>query len=150
MLVLSDLTLAQQKAFLAGTPPEKLKAQVVVAPHHGTAGIEDITLGLPDDMAQRLADSTGELLKATGAEAVIFEFGNPRPVEPLRYKEARKIASLARRAAEDALPDAINVATDTDGAIHISSDGITYQLATQLSETGSEVDEPTMLEIGGF
>ena len=150
MLIPSDLNLAQQQAFLAGTPPEKLKAQVVVAPHHGTAGIEDITVGLPDDLEQRLADTTGALLKATGAEAVVFEFGNPRPVEPLLYKEARKVHGLARRAAEDALPDALNVATDTDGAIHISSDGATYHLYTQLSETGSEVDEPSLLETGGW
>ena len=150
MLILSDLDLAQQKAFLAGTPPEKLQAKVVVAPHHGTAGLEGITLGLPDDMQQRIADSTGELLKATGAEAVIFEFGNPRSVEPFLYKEARKIEGLARRAAEDVLPNALNVSTETDGAIHISSDGTTYHLATQLGETGSEVDEPSLLEIGGF
>ncbi len=150
MLIPSDLDFEQQKAFLANTPPEKLKAQVVVAPHHGTAGIETITLGLPDDMPQRIADITGPLLKATGAEAVIFEFGNPRSVEPLLYKEARKIYGLARRAAEDILPGALNVATDTDGAIHISSDGSTYHVYTQLSETGSEVDEPTLLETGGW
>ena len=150
LLVLSDLNLAQQQAFLAGTPPDQLRADVVVAPHHGTAGIETITLGLPDDLPQRLADVTGALLKATAAEAVVFEFGNPRPVEPLLYKEARKIHGLARRAAEDALPEALNVATDTDGAIHVSSDGATHHVYTQLSETGSEVDEPSLLEIGGW
>ena len=150
MLIPSDLNLAQQQAFLAGTPPDKLKAKVVVAPHHGTAGLETIKIGLPDDMAQRIADTTGALLKATEAEAVVFEFGNPRSVEPLLYKEARKIQGLARRAAEDALPKAVNVSTDTDGAIHIVSDGSTYRLYTQLSETGSEVDEPTLLEIGGW
>ncbi len=150
MLVPSDLDFEQQKAFLANTPPEKLKANVVVAPHHGTAGIETITLGLPDDMQQRIADISGPLYKAIGAGAVIFEFGNPRSVEPFLYKEARKIHGLGRRAAEDALPDALNVATDTDGAIHISSDGTTYHVYTQLSETGSEVDEPSLLEIGGW
>ena len=150
MLVPSDLTFEQQQALLAGAPPEKLKAQVVVAPHHGTAGIESIVVGIPDNLQPRLADVSGTLLKATGAEAVLFEFGNPRPVEPLLYKEARKIHGLARRAAEDALPDALNVSTDTDGAIHVSSDGSTCHVYTQLGETGSEVDEPSLLEIGGF
>ena len=150
MLIPSDLTFEQQQAFLANTPPEKLKADVVIAPHHGTAGVESLVVGLPDDMQQRLADVTGQLLKATGAEAVIFEFGNPRTVEPVFYKEARKIHGLARRAAEDALPDALNVATDTEGAIHVSSDGSTYHVYTQLGETGSEVDEPTLLETGGW
>lgn len=150
MLVTSDLTLAQQQEFLANTPPEKLKAQVVVAPHHGTAGLETVKIGLPDAMPQQLANITGKLLKATEAEAVVFEFGNPRPVEPLLYKVARKIHGLTRRAAEDALPTALNLATDTDGAIHIQSDGVGYRLTTQLSETGTEVDEPTLLEIGGW
>jgi len=150
MLIPSDLNFEQQKAFLANTPPEKLKVDVVVAPHHGTAGLEDITVGMPDDMQQRIADISGPLYKATDAKAVIFEFGNPRSVEPLLYKEARKIYGLARRGAEDALPKALNVATDTDGAIQITSDGSIYHLYTQLSETGTEVDEPSLLEIGGW
>ncbi|HAL91434.1 MAG TPA: hypothetical protein DCM68_00185 [Verrucomicrobia bacterium] len=148
MLIPSDLTLEQQKTFLASVPPEKLKAQVVVAPHHGTAGLETLTIGIPDDLDQRLADSTGALLKATGAEAVVFEFGNPRPVVGLKYKEAVKIHGSTRRAAEDALPDALNAATDTDGAVVLTSDGSTYQVLTQLGSTGSNVDEPSLLEIG--
>ena len=148
LLIPSDLTLAQQQEFLARTPPEKLQADVVVAPHHGTAGLEGITIGIPDDLDQRLADSTGALLKATGAEAVIFEFGNPRPVVDLKYKDAVKIHGATRRAAEDALPGALNVATDTDGAVHILSDGVTHKVFTQLGATGSNVDEPSLLEIG--
>lgn len=148
LLVLSDLTLAQQKDFLARVPPEKLKADVVLAPHHGTAGLETVTVGLPDDMDRRLADITGALLKAIAPEAVVFEFGNPRPVVGLKYKEAVKIHGATRRAVEDALPEAINVATDTDGAIHITSDGTHYSLVTQLGATGSETDEPSLLEIG--
>ena len=148
MLVLSDLTLAQQKDFLANTPPEKLRAYVVVAPHHGTAGLETITVGMPDDMDQRLAESTGALLQATGASSVIFEFGNPRPVVGLKYKEAVKLHGSTRRAAEDALPGALVAATDTDGAVHIVSDGTTHDVYTQLGATGTNVDEPSLLEIG--
>ena len=148
MLVLSDLTLAQQKDFLARVPPEKLKADVVIAPHHGTAGLETITVGLPDDMDARLADATGALLKATEAEAVVFEFGNPRPVVGLQYKEAVKIHGATRRAAEDALPQALVAATDTDGAVHVVSDGAEHHVYTQLGATGTNVDEPSLLEIG--
>ncbi len=148
MLIPSDLTLEQQKNFLAAVPPEKLKAQVVVAPHHGTAGLETITVGIPDNLDQRLADTTGALLKATGAEAVIFEFGNPRPVVDLKYKEAVKIHGATRRAAEDALPGALVAATDTDGAVVAISDGTTHHVYTQLGSTGSNVDEPSLLEIG--
>ena len=148
MLVLSDLTLAQQQDFLARVPPEKLKADVVLAPHHGTAGLETITVGLPDDMDARLADTTGALLKATEAEAVVFEFGNPRPVVGLKYKEAVKIHGATRRAAEDALPKALVAATDTEGAIHIVSDGVEHHVYTQLGATGTNIDEPSLLEIG--
>ena len=148
MLIPSELTLEQQKTFLAQVPAEKLKADVVVAPHHGTAGLETITVGLPDDLDQRIADATGSLLKATGADTVVFEFGNPRPVVDLKYKEAVKIHGATRRAAEDALPKAQVFATDTEGAIHVVSDGVTHQVYTQLGATGSNVDEPSLLEIG--
>ena len=148
MLVLSDLTLAQQKDFLARVPPEKLKAAVVIAPHHGTAGLETITVGLPDDMDARLAETTGALLKATEAEAVVFEFGNPRPVVELKYKEAVKIHGATKRTAEDALPGALVAATDTDGAVVVTSDGTDHHVYTQLGSTGTNVDEPSLLEIG--
>ena len=105
-------------------------------------------LGIPDDMDQRLATITGSLMKTIQPDAVIFDFGNPRPVVGLKYKEAVKLHGATRRAVEDALPNALNLATDTDGAIHITSDGSTYTLTTQLSATGSETDEPSLLEIG--
>ena len=148
MLVSSDLTLAQQKAFLAAVPPEKLKVQVVVAPDHGTAGLENVVVGIPDDLDQQLAETTGALLKATGAEAVVFEFGNPRPVVDLKYKEAVKIHGATKRAAEDALPGALVAATDTDGAVVVVSDGTDHHVYTQLGSTGTNVDEPSLLEIG--
>ena len=148
MLVSSDLTLAQQQAFLAAVPPEKLKAQVVVAPHHGTAGLENIVVGIPDDLDQKLAETTGALLKATGADAVVFEFGNPRPVVELKYKEAVKIHGATKRTAEDALPGALVAATDTDGAVVVTSDGTDHHVYTQLGSTGTNVDEPSLLEIG--
>ena len=148
MLVAGELTLAQQRDFLARTSPEKLKADVVVAPHHGTAGLETITLGIPDDMDQQLAESTGALMKAIDPEAVVFEFGNPRPVVDLKYKDAVKIHGSTRRAVEDALPGALIAATDTDGAVHIVSDGVEHHVYTQLGSTGTNVDEPSLLEIG--
>jgi ComEC/Rec2-related protein len=148
MLVPSDLTLAQQKDFLAAVPPEKLKAQVVVAPHHGTAGLEGIAVGIPDDLDRKLAETTGAILKAAGADAVVFEFGNPRPVVELKYKEAVKIHGAAKRAAEDALPGALVAATDVDGAVVVTSDGTDHHVYTQLGATGTNVDEPSLLEIG--
>ena len=148
LLVFSDLTLEQQKNFLAAVPPEKLRADVVVAPHHGTAGLETIVVGIPDDLDRKLAETTGALLKATGAEAVVFEFGNPRPVVDLKYKEAVKIHGATKRAAEDALPGALVAATDTDGAVVVVSDGTEPHVYTQLGSTGTNVDEPSLLEIG--
>ena len=96
----------------------------------------------------KLAETTGALLKATGADAVVFEFGNPRPVVELKYKEAVKIHGATKRTAEDALPGALVAATDTDGAVVVTSDGTDHHVYTQLGSTGTNVDEPSLLEIG--
>ena len=80
---------------------------------------------------------------------VIFEFGNPRPVTADKYKAAVKLHGASRRAAEDALPSATILATDTDGAVTILSDGTpTPVVATQYSLANTETDAPTSLEIG--
>jgi len=148
LLLPSDLTFAQQKALLKAIPEEKLQANVVIAPSHGTAGLEKITAGLPDDLEQQLIETTGALLQAVNPEAVIFEFGNPRPVTQMKYRLAVKLHGATRRASEDALPNANHYATDTDGAITLLSDGETYTLNTQYSGAVGEADAPTSLEIG--
>ncbi len=144
----SDLTFAQQKELLKSLPAEKLKSTVAIAPGHGTAGLENIRAGLPDDMEQQLIDATGALLQAIDPETVIFEFGNPRPVTQMKYKLAVKLHGASRRASEDALPDADHYGTDTDGAITLISDGETYMLETQYSGDVGEADAPTSLEVG--
>ncbi len=144
----SDLTFAQQKALLKAIPAEQLKSTVAIAPGHGTAGLESITAGLPDDLEQQLIDATGELMKAINPEAVVFEFGNPRPVTRMKYKLAVKLHGASRRTVEDTLPNAAHYATDTDGAITLLSDGTTYTLDTQYSGAVGEADAPTSLEVG--
>ncbi len=144
----SDLTFAQQKDLLDAYPADELKSTVAIAPGHGTAGLEGITVGIPDDMDQQFIEATGALLKAVDPEAVVFEFGNPRPVVDMKYRLAVKLHGAARRAVEDALPAAAHYATDTDGAITILSDGTGYTLAAQYSEEVGEADAPTSLEIG--
>lgn len=144
----SDLTLAQQKALLKSVPAGQLKSTIAIAPGHGTAGLERIKAGLPDDMDQQLNDATGALLKAVDPEAVIFEFGNPRPVTAMKYKLAVKLHGATRRMVEDVLPDASQYATDTDGAITLVSDGSTYTLTSQYAGEVGEADAPTSLEIG--
>jgi ComEC/Rec2-related protein len=148
MFLPSDLTFAQQKALLKDLPADKLQANVAVAPGHGTAGLENIRAGLPDDMDQQLIDATGALLQAVNPEAVIYEFGNPRPVTQMKYRLAVKLHGASRRTAEDMLPNANHYATDTDGAVTILSDGETYTLDTQYSGATGEADAPTSLEIG--
>jgi len=144
----SDLTFAQQKALLKAIPAEQLKSTVAIAPGHGTPGLESIRAGLPDDIDQQLIDATAALLLAVNPEAVVFEFGNPRPVTQMKYKLAVKLHGAARRTLEDALPNAAHYATDTDGAITLLSDGTTYSLLTQYSGAVGEADAPTSLEIG--
>ena len=148
MFLPSDLTLAQQKALLKALPPEKLQADVAIAPGHGTAGLESIKAGLPDDIDQQLVEATGALLQAVHPDAVIFEFGNPRPVTRMKYRLAVKLHGSSRRTAEDMLPAANQYATDTDGAVTILSDGTDYTLDTQYSGEVGDADAPTSLEVG--
>lgn len=148
MLLCGDLTMAQQKALVQECPDERLRAQVVVAPAHGTAGIESVNVGMPKNYARDLEQVTGALLKKSGAEAVVFEFGNPRPVVGEKYKLAVKLHGAAKRAAEDALPEARILATDLDGGIRIATDGAEWTIAAQYDGDATETDAPTSLEVG--
>ncbi|MDY0149935.1 MAG: ComEC/Rec2 family competence protein [Kiritimatiellia bacterium] len=148
LLIPSDMTFAQQQALLESASEEALKAQVVIAPGHGTAGLESVTIGMPKNVERSLSDITGKLLQTAGAEAVVFEFGNPRPVVGDKYRIALKLHGAARRMAEDLLPEARHLATDTDGAISILSDGSTYSLDARYDSEVGFADAPTSLEIG--
>lgn len=148
LLIPSDLTFAQQQDLLDNTPASRLKAQVAVAPGHGTPGLEGITIGMPKNYERSITDITGELLKKAKAEAVVFEFGNPRPVVGDKYKVAVKLHGAARRIVEDLLTDTRVLATDTDGAVSIVSDGSTYTFAAQYDSEVGFVDAPTSLEVG--
>lgn len=148
MLIPSDLTFPQQQALLESAGPDALRAQVVIAPNHGTAGLEGITIGMPKNYALLQETATGGLLKAAGAEAVVFEFGNPRPIVGDKYKVAVKLHGSARRSAEDVLPEARHLATDTDGSITIVSDGSGYTLNAQYDTAAGFTDAPTSLEVG--
>lgn len=148
LLIPSDLTLQQQKALLDRVPAEQLRATIAIAPNHGTAGMEDTAVGMPKDYETDLASITGELLKRSGAETVIFEFGNPRPVTQDKYKVAVKLHGAAKRAAEDALPHANVLATDIAGSITITSDGSQWSCRSQFETEMGETDAPTSLEVG--
>lgn len=148
MLACGDLTMAQQSALLQDCTDEQLRAQVVIAPNHGTAGLESVNVGMPKNYDRNLAQITGTLLQRAGAEAVVFEFGNPRPVVGEKYKLAVKLHGAAKRAAEDALPEARILATDVDGAIRVATDGTAWDLSAQFDQAVGETDEPTSLEVG--
>ena len=148
LLVAGDLTFPEQQALLDRTGPGDLKATVVVAPGHGTPGMENVTVGMPKNYEANLAGITGELLKRTGAETVIFEFGNPRPVLGEKYKVGVKLHGAAKRAAEDALPEAEILATDIAGSVTIASDGREWSCTGKYAEAAGLTDAPTSLEVG--
>jgi ComEC/Rec2-related protein len=148
MLLCGDLTMDQQQALLRECADGQLRAQVVTAPAHGTAGLERVNAGMPKNYARDLEQVTGALLKKTGAEAVVFEFGNPRPACGEKYKLAVKLHGAAKRAAEDALPEARIMATDLDGGVRIATDGKDWTLSAQFDGDGSDTDAPTSLEVG--
>ena len=131
-LLSGDLDFDQQHALLAAYPApdpadpdaaDPLAATIVVAPAHGAAGLEATTIGMPPSYDVRLADVTGTLLRRAAPSTLIFEYGNPRPVVGDKFKTARKLHGAALRAAEDVLPGTELLATDTDGAVTILSDG---------------------------
>ena len=138
----------RKQALLERVPDEALDADVAIAPAHGTAGLEETTVGMPSDYDGRLAGITGELLKKTGAGTVVFEFGNPRPVTQDKYKTAVKLHGAAKRTAEEALPEAEILATDTDGSVTLVSEGTGWEVFTQFGGPEGETDAPTSLEIG--
>lgn len=148
LLVCGDLDFDEQKSLLERTPADKLAAAVAIAPAHGTAGLEETTVGMPSDYDGRLAGITGGLLKKTGAGTVVFEFGNPRPVTQDKYKTAVKLHGAAKRAAEEALPEADILATDIDGSVTLATSGNGWEVATQFGGPEGETDAPTSLEIG--
>ena len=148
MILFGDLTFDQQQALLDATSPDLLRADVVVAPAHGTPDLDTVTVGMPRDYDGRLASVTGALLQKTGASHVVFEFGNPRPVVGEKYKTAVKLHGAAKRAAEDALPTASHYATDIDGAVTVRSDGATYAVSARFDSDSTETDAPTSLEVG--
>lgn len=150
MLIAGDLSFAQQKALLDRLPPESLASTILVAPSHGTAGLENTTVGMPKNYEANQADITGEILRRANPRHVIFEFGNPRPVTQDKYKNAVKLHGAAKRAAEDALPDAEIYATDIEGGIDILTDGTLpgTTVSTRYSEDVGVTDVPTSLEVG--
>lgn len=148
MLIAGDLSFPEQQALLERCGPGDLKATVAVAPGHGTPGMENVTVGMPKNYEANLAGITGELLKRTGAETVIFEFGNPRPVTGEKYKVAVKLHGAAKRAAEDALPEADVLATDIAGSVTITTDGREWCCTGKYAEAAGLTDAPTSLEIG--
>ena len=148
MLVAGDLTFPEQQALIERAGTDGLKATVAVAPGHGTPGMENVTVGMPKNYEANLAGITGELLKRTGAEAVVFEFGNPRPVTGEKYKVAVKLHGAAKRAAEDALPEAEILATDLAGSVTIWTDGEEWTCSGKYAEAAGLTDAPTSLEVG--
>lgn len=148
MLIPSDLTFKQQQALIDSVPAADRQARIVVIPNHGTAGLEGITVGMPKNYALSQKTITGKLLTEAGAEATILEFGNPRPVTGDKYKVAIQLYGSARRTAEDVLPEARHLATETEGAITVRSDGDGYDLAGRYDSAVGFVDAPTSLEIG--
>ncbi len=148
LLIPSDLTFPQQQALLDVVAENNLHAQVVMAPNHGVAGLEGITIGMPKNYAQNQETITGGLFQAAKAEAVIFEFGNPRPVVGDKYRIALRLNGSSIRAAQDVLPGARILATDTDGAITVRSDGTGYTLVSQYETAVGFTDAPSTLEVG--
>lgn len=131
MLLTSDLHFAGQRKLAEALAPEKLRAQVLVIPHHGTAQPRSSPDLMKDATEAALASGLGALLDKVAPEKAIFEFGNPRPALGMAGRDALHAFELTWRFVETRLGADACYNTDQDQALFIHSDGQGYTLDTQ-------------------
>lgn len=151
MLVAGDLHFDGQLALAEKVAPEKLAAQIMVAPHHGTA-VPVVGWGDPKQMLlDELARATAPLLEKVKPEKVLFDYGNPGSIYKARAKEARAAHELTFHFMQDKLGEGNVKSTERDMAIFVSSNGEGYTLETQAQKVsfgGEDAEAVASIEVG--
>jgi beta-lactamase superfamily II metal-dependent hydrolase len=130
--------LAGQAALVAANKPETLRAQILVAPHHGAARPGRSDRPARDEVEAALAGSAGPLLDAVQPEAVIVEFGNPRPVLGDASRPVPGVYDITRAWYADRLGSDALLSTDRNLAVMVHSDGTGFTLDTQARRNRAE------------
>jgi len=151
MLLTGDLHFEGQAA-LAELPAAELAAQVMIAPHHGTASPDATDGNLKERMDRSLRTSLAPLLDKVRPDYVVFEYGNLKPVFGPLTRDLEHAHELTFQYVADRLPAGRCMTTDRDMAIFVTSDGSGYSLETQAQRnrgTGTE-DDSDQMAFGGF
>ncbi|MBP7828743.1 MAG: ComEC/Rec2 family competence protein [Kiritimatiellae bacterium] len=141
MLLTSDLHFAGQRNLAQSAEAAKLKAQVLVFPHHGAAQPRSAPDAMKDATEAALISDTQPLLDKVAPEKVVFEFGNPRPALGLAGRDAVSAFELTWRFVEHRLGADACFNTDRDLAVIVRSDGRGYTLKTQAQENRAQGGE---------
>ncbi|HPG00869.1 MAG TPA: ComEC/Rec2 family competence protein [Kiritimatiellia bacterium] len=151
MLLPSDLGLEGQTA-LANLGASDLAAQVMIAPHHGTAAPASNEANLKQRMDRSLRASLDLLMDKVAPDYVVFEYGNLKPVLGPMTRDMEHAYELTFQHVSDRLPAGHCLSTDRDMAVFITSDGRSYKVDTQSQRnrgTGTGEDSDDM-GYGGF
>lgn len=143
--------LAGQAALARSAAPDALRAQIMIASHHGAAVPGRTDRPAREDVEASLARATGPLLDAVRPERVVFEFGNPRPVLGDAGRSVPGVYDITRAWVAARLGDDAVLSTDRDLAVIIQSDGATYTIDTQALRNraeGGEDDAVSDLAVG--
>jgi ComEC/Rec2-related protein len=120
----------------------KLHANVLVAPHHGTAFPVGATAYDKEALEKDLQDYTAPFLTKVDPDWVLFDYGNPGPVYREKTRDARRAFEQTFRFFGNYVGKDRALSTDRDLAIMIHSDGISYSVepyaATQVGDSGAE------------
>ncbi len=149
MLLPGAIGYEAQRDFVASMDPEMLRANVLVAPGQAAARFPGTVQGDVLRMRRLLGESTGALMSAAQPDAVILEFGNPRPALGRDSRDALDRYAVTRRFYED--HDVTVWGTDRDLAIYIMSDGKTFHIESQAQRNflqGGVEDAVTDLSVG--
>lgn len=138
MLLTSDLHFAGQQRLLDTCTPEQLAAQVITVPNRGVSIPANAVVNFKPALLDSLEQVTLPLLKKTGAQYALVEFGNPRPVLANATRPALLAHEIAMRELRHSLPRGRLLNTERDLAIFVESNGQDFSVSTQAERMRTE------------
>ncbi len=151
MLLTGPLHYEGQRMLAASGAEGSIRAQVMLAPLHGAAIPGNRDRPPRDTVERELNRATRPLLQAVQPEAIVLEFGSPRPVLGDLGRAAVGVHELTRRFYTEAYGEDAVLSTDRDLAIMLHSNGAAWTIDTQALRNqarGGEEDAVSDLAVG--